>query len=179
MKGQLATLLAVPLHLVGTGDVSLQKAYQKYKAFLAASHTAEQLVGKGTLDRKPTQGDIMSLFASKSFFHSHYKKFFPKVAQYPDMVAWLEEQPDCLDDAEVWGVAQDTYVFADLQDWLENGGTLELDGEYEDDRDAKKGKKGKGKEKEKEKGKGKKKDKVMTDREAHKVKKKKDNRRAK
>jgi hypothetical protein len=101
MKGQLATLLGVPLHLVGAGDVSLCKAYQKYKAFLSAVHTADQLVSKGTLKKKPTQGDIMTLFASKSFFHSHYKKFFPKVANYPDMVAWLEEQPDCLDSVDV------------------------------------------------------------------------------
>ena len=106
MKGQLATLLGVPLHLVGAGDVSLQKAYQKYKAFLAAVHTAEQLVAKGKLDRKPTQGDVMTLFASKSFFHSHYKRIFPKVADYPDMEAWLEEKPDCLDNVAVWGLGQ-------------------------------------------------------------------------
>jgi hypothetical protein len=181
MKGQLATLLGVPLHLVGAGDVSLCKAYQKYKAFLAAVHTADQLVSKGTLNKKPTQGDIMSLFASKSFFHSHYKKFFPKVSNYPDMVAWLEEQPDCLDSVDVWGLAKDAYNFGDLQNWLANGGTLELYDDSEDERDAKMGKKGKGKEKEKEKKKKeKKKGKVtLTDRDVHKEKKKKkDGRRA-
>ncbi len=121
MKEQLATLLGVPLTLVGTGDVPLHKSYQKYKAFLAAAYTADQLVANGTLDKKPTQADIMGLFASKSYFHSHYKRLLPKVTDYPDMVAWLEEQPDCLSDVEVWGLKKDVYTFTDLQAWLEEG----------------------------------------------------------
>jgi hypothetical protein len=178
LKGQLATLLGVPLHLVGSGDVSLHMAYQKYKAFLAATHTAEQLVSTGTLDKKPTQGDIMGLFASKSYFHSHFKKCFAKVADHPEMVAWLEEEPG-VHDVDVWGVQKEIYNFTDLQAWLSNGGTLGSDDDYEETVDKRKGKK-KGKETDKGKDKGKGKKKEMNDREGHKVKKKKkDGRRAK
>ena len=178
MKEQLATLLGVPLHLVGSGDVSLRIAYQKYKAFLAATHTAEQLVSNGTLDKKPPQGDIMALFSSKSYFHSHIKKCFSKVADHPEMVAWLEEEPG-VHDVDVWGVQKEVYNFTDLKAWLSNGGPLVSDDDYEETVDKRKGKK-KGKEIDKGKDKGKGKKKEMNDREGHKEKKKKkDGRRAK
>jgi hypothetical protein len=138
-KEQFATLLGVPLHLVGSGDVPLRMAYQKYKAFLAANHTAEQLVTNGTLDKKPPQGDIMSLFASKSYFCSHYKKYFGKVADYPEMVAWLDERPGAKD-VDVWGVQKQVYNFTDLKAWLANEGPFELDDDFEESVDRKKGK---------------------------------------
>ncbi|KAF8232870.1 hypothetical protein L208DRAFT_1269823, partial [Tricholoma matsutake] len=97
--------------------------------------------------------DIISLFVSKSFFHSHYKHYFSKVAEYEEMVAWLDEKEDQLSDVEVWGVGKAVYTFTDLAVWLENGGSLEGEG------DLKEKEKEKVKEKVKDKGKGKSKDK--------------------
>jgi hypothetical protein len=149
-KHQLITLLGIPAHLTGTGDVSLPLAYQKYRAFLIAFQTYEDMVmAKTWTIERPTKANIIELFVSKSFFHSHYKRYFPKVAQYGDMVAWLNEDEGRMCGIDLWGVKKDAYTFTDLAIWLQNGGTLEIESDYvEDD---KKSKRTKGKEKRKEK----------------------------
>jgi hypothetical protein len=157
-KEELIALLHIPTHLTGTGEVSLQIAYQKYKAFLTAIQTYNEMTTAGTWTvKRPTRTDIIALFVSKSFFHSHYKRYFSKVVEYEEMVAWLDQREDRLSDVDVWGVEKAVYTFTDLAVWLENGGSLEVEGnsDYEDG-NGKVGKgKGKEKEKEKEKFKGK------------------------
>jgi hypothetical protein len=83
------------------------------------------------------------LFVSKSFFHSHYRRFFSKVAEYPEMVAWLENSEDQLDDVDLWGLEKTLYVFKDLDVWLQNGGSLEKE-EKEEEKKKKKKKEEKG-----------------------------------
>ncbi len=64
------------------------------------------------------------------------------------MVAWLECKEDWPTDVEVWCVEKPTYVFKDLEIWLDNGGTLEVKTEQTlAKKEKKKGRKG-GKEKE-------------------------------
>ena len=163
-KQQLITLLGIPTSLTGTGDVSLQVAYQKYKAFLMAFETYEEMVKAKTWTiSRPTKNNIIELFVSRSFFHSHYKRYFSKVAEYSDMVSWLNEDEDRMCNVDLWGIQKEVYTFTDLAAWLQNGGTLEVesDGDYKDKMS--KGTKGKGKslrkenvkvqEKRKEKGK--------------------------
>lgn len=158
-KSQLIGLLNIPVHLTGSGDVTLPVAYQKYKAYLVACSTLDDMVADGTWTiGRPTRTDLVELFVSKSFFHSHYRRHFSKVADYSEMVAWLEGQPGSVD-VDVWGVKKANYSFSDLKTWLANGGVLELDNEDEElekHEVLKKGE-GKGKEKalEKRKGKGK------------------------
>jgi hypothetical protein len=166
---------------VGTGDVSLQIAYQKYKAFLDAQKTYNDMVREKTWTiKKPTKVDLIELFVSKSFFHSHYKTYFSKVAGYADMTAWLEENEDGPSDVDVWGIKRENYTFSDLMAWLENGGTLEVD-EDEDYKykEKKKGRKGKEKEKEKEMVVERKKDKKAEKDATKKKEKKKDSGKAK
>lgn len=160
-KAQLIDLLGISAHLTGSGEASLKLAYQKYKGFLAARQTLNDMVEDRTWPiKRPTQTELIKLFVSKSFFHSHYKCHFPKVNDYPLMKAWLEEESES-SDVDVWGVQKANYGFSDLKDWLDNGGTLELDDEEEEFERYKVVKKGKGKgrekdlEKKKEKGKGK------------------------
>jgi hypothetical protein len=142
---QLVTLLNIPVNLVGSGDVTLWVAYQKYCAYLTAVQTLNKMLAEKTWTiQKPTKTDIIELFVSKSFFHSHYRRLFSKVAEYPKMAMWLENR-DQVDDVEVWGVQKDVYVFKDLDFWLKNSGSREPEEQKE--------KKEKG---EKEKGKGKK-----------------------
>ena len=43
-KAQLATLLNIPVHLAGSGDVSLHVAYQKYCAYLTATKMYEKML---------------------------------------------------------------------------------------------------------------------------------------
>ncbi|KAF8237576.1 hypothetical protein L208DRAFT_1213568, partial [Tricholoma matsutake] len=104
-KQQLITILGIPSSLAGTGDVSLQIAYQKYKAFLTVFQTYEEMVKAKTWTiQQPTKTNIIELFVSKSFFHSHYKCYFPKVAEHDEMVLWLSEDEDRLCDVDLWGI---------------------------------------------------------------------------
>lgn len=156
-KDELISHLHIPSHLVGAGDGSLRFAYQKYKAVLVAVSTYNAMSSSGTWTiKRPTRTDIVGLFISKSFFHSHYKRYFSKVGEYEEMVAWLDEKEDRLSDLEVWGVEKSLYTFTDLAAWLEKGGSLEIEEDcgYQDG-NGKKGSSGKGKGKGKEKGKGK------------------------
>ncbi len=148
-KHEVITLLGIPAHLTGTGDVSLSLAYQKYRAFLIAFQTYEDMVKANTWTiARLTKTNIIELFVSKSFFHSHYKRYFPKVAEHEEMVGWLNEDEDRICDIDVWGVKKNVYTFTDLALWLENGGTLEVESQ---DYVVKKRKATKGKEKRKEK----------------------------
>ena len=97
------------------------------------------MVGKKSwTTQKPTKTNIITIFVSKSFFHSHYCSLFGKVSEYPEMVAWLEDSEDS-DDLQMWGVKKEVYVFKDLDLWLKNSGSLV--------QEEKKGKKGKKEEK--------------------------------
>ncbi|KAF8218414.1 hypothetical protein L208DRAFT_1351677 [Tricholoma matsutake] len=68
---------------------------------------------------KLTGADIIQLFVLKSFFHSHYKKSFSKVLNYPDLVDWLEGNPGAPSDEDLWGEKKASYTFKDLETFLE------------------------------------------------------------
>ena len=62
---------------------------------------------------KLTAVDLIQLFVSKSFWHSHYKPLFSKVSHSPDMVAWLEGDADRLADQVLWGYQKSIYQYKD------------------------------------------------------------------
>ena len=119
-KEAILTLLGLPIHLCDRSDHSLHTAYQKYKGHLEASQTHDRMVAGGTwTGRKLTSVDLIELFVSKSFWHSHVKKYFGKVSNYPLLVDWLENEPqDRPSDLEVWGVEKSSYTFKDLDGYL-------------------------------------------------------------
>ena len=160
-KDKLIKALNIPMELTDHKDINLGYAWQKYKGFLTASKTCNVLWDSGKLqgvfDKRPTQGDIISVFKGKSQWHLTYQKAFPRVSGYPTMVSWLEDGDDKLSDVELWGVSKPVYGFSDLFEWLANGGEG-LTVETESDMKKSKGKgKEKAKEKKKDKGKEKKK----------------------
>ena len=59
---------------------------------------------------------------SKIFWYDYICKFFPHVANYSKMVAWLENEEDGPSDVEVWGIQKDKYLFGDLEEYLKNRG---------------------------------------------------------
>lgn len=106
--------LDIPLHLVNREDHSLRFAYAKYKACLEALHTYQEMSTAGTWTGSSlVQYDVIHLFASKSFWHSHYARGFSQLSNFPDIREWLEST-DNLDDEKVWGVRKGSYAFADL-----------------------------------------------------------------
>ena len=55
-------------------DRGLHVAYEKYKAYLNACRVYEGKVADGSWSgQKLTGVDLIQLFVSKSFWHSHYK----------------------------------------------------------------------------------------------------------
>lgn len=154
---QTSTILAqlgIASHLADRTDKGPQIAYQKYCALLEARQTYHRMLTGGSWPGpKLTGKDLIELFVSKSFYHSHYSKYLAKVSDYPPMVEWLENSSEAgPSSTEVWGYEKANYSWQDLMQFLEDKKTEER---------AKNGEgkgKGKGKErdvkgKEKEKGK--------------------------
>jgi hypothetical protein len=138
------TKLDIPSDLIDRSDTSLSMGYKKYKAITAAIHAASQITWEV---KKPTDTEITEIFVAKSSFHKNLKHF-RHVSNYPDMQKWLENDTDAPSSLKVWGVHKDSYTYADFEEWVLNGGILEVDRKKE------KGKKKqmlKEKEKEKEK----------------------------
>lgn len=167
-KDKLIASLGIPVELTDHNDLNLGYAWQKYKACLKAIETCNSLWQSKQLrevfDRKPTQADIISVFKGKTQWHLTYAKAFPKLAEYPVMVSWLEDSDDKLSDFELWGVEKSAYGFSDLLEWLNNDGVglsnaRFKEKEKERDKELEKGKRkdkeGKDKRKGKDKGKGK------------------------
>ena len=88
----------------------------------------EQLInqGKWSLGRKANHTELVEIFISKSYWHSHVVKPFGVIACYPQMVACLEHgDSDDPSDFEVWHQRKAEYGFKELKEWLNNKGTLD------------------------------------------------------
>jgi hypothetical protein len=112
--------LGIPFHLSDRSDHGLQISYKKYKAYLEACSTYEQMVGDGQwTGDKLSAVDLIELFVSKSFWHSHVKKCFSQVSNHPLMIEWLENGEGGPSNVDVWGVEKSSYTFKDLKGYLE------------------------------------------------------------
>jgi hypothetical protein len=76
---------------------------------------------------------LIEVFIARSTWFKSYGRFFPQVKNYPDLLLWLEEDPEALSDVEVWGYEQATYVFKDLEEFLKRGGPAVPEDEVEDE----------------------------------------------
>jgi len=77
--------------------------------------------------KKPSATEIIDIFMSRSYWHSHIAKPFGQVARYPLMVDWLKRgEGDMPSDFDVWHHVQPVYTFKELKVWLKNGGTLDI-----------------------------------------------------
>ena len=113
--------LDIPPHLaVRVGDVSLQLAYQKYKAYLDAQRNLDAKSVSGTwIGKKPTNTDLVELFVGKSMFYKYYKRGFGNINNFPLMMEWLEGGEGAPSDLDVWGVERSSYTFGDLFEYFE------------------------------------------------------------
>jgi hypothetical protein len=112
--------LGIATHMADRNDRGLLVAYEKYKAHLEACRVYEGKVADGSwTGGKLTNVDLIQLFVSKSFWHSHYKPLFSKVSNYPDMLKWLEREKDRLSDEVLWGYKKGSYQFKDLKVYME------------------------------------------------------------
>ena len=119
-KGAILTLLRILSHLCDHSDHSLHISYQKYKAHLEASQAYNRMVADGSwTGNKLSAVDLIELFVSKSFWHSHVKKYFLKISNFPMMMEWLGNGLDKLSDLDVWGVEKSSYMFKDLDAYFQ------------------------------------------------------------
>ena len=66
--------LGIPAHMADRDDRGLHVAYEKYKAYPEACRAYKKKVADGSWTGcKLTGVDLIQLFISKSFWHSHYK----------------------------------------------------------------------------------------------------------
>jgi len=119
-KKEILIQLGISSDLSDRTEGGLCHAYEKYKAYLQACKTyGEKAADKSWVGDRLTGADIIQLFVSKSFFHFHYKIFFSKVSNYPDMVEWLENSLDAPFDGDLWGEEKGSYNFKDLERFIE------------------------------------------------------------
>jgi hypothetical protein len=112
--------LGISAHMADRNDRGLHVAYEKYKAYLDACREYERKVADGSWSgRKLTGADLIQLFVSKSFWHSHYKPLFSKISNHADMIKWLENDNDRPSDEVLWGYKKGSYQFKDLKEYLE------------------------------------------------------------
>jgi hypothetical protein len=116
--------LGIPSFLADRSERSLRFSYQKYKVFLTAVKTLDEKWKAGELPytRRPLNEHIIETMQSKTYWYDYIRKYFGKVGDYPEMVAWLENDGDVPSDLEVWGVEKERYSFGDLDLYLKSGG---------------------------------------------------------
>ena len=86
---QLIGILQIDSVLSDRSKKGLRWSYKKYKAFNAAVQLMDQMSrdGKWPLGaRKPGHTELVEIFMSKSYWHSHVAKLFGLVACHPDEV---------------------------------------------------------------------------------------------
>jgi hypothetical protein len=112
--------LGIPIHMADRNERGLHVAYEKYKYYLVACRTYEREVADGSWSgAKLTGNDLIELFVSRSFFHSHYRPSFSKLSDHPEMQKWLEGDEGRLSDEAVWGFKKASYQFKDLKAFVE------------------------------------------------------------
>lgn len=132
-KEALLTFLGIPTNLPSLGPPSLHTAYIKYQAVSKAQtgmkslrsnpewhdHLNDQGVEP---DWAPIYVDLINMFVAKSQYYHGWKVPFLCAAAYPQMVAWLKNEPDCLSDQDLWGEivkTENEYSYVDLVNWLD------------------------------------------------------------
>jgi hypothetical protein len=148
------SILSIDSELSDRRKKGLKWCYKKYKAFNTAVQSMDQMSREGKwplVARKPGHTELVEIFMSKSYWHSHVAKPFALIASHPQMVEWLEDKEDGPSDFDVWHHQKSEYGFKELKEWLKNNGTLDRKAKVKLEKSKEKGKKtkekGKGKEK--------------------------------
>ena len=120
-KKELKALLQINEGLTDTANKDLCYAFSKYKATIDATKLYDQIVLEGRWPeryQKVTVTEIWQIFVSKTVWHGQDIPCFQHIADYEEMVEWLEGSGSELDE-EVWGFKKAAYQYSDLKDWLD------------------------------------------------------------
>ena len=114
------TMLDMDQGLVSTkgSSSSLEVIWKQYVAITKALSILGDVDWTSGV-KKPSQGEIMSIYVGRSTFYEQ-SKVLHRVKHHPRMVEWLERTESDLDaTTELWGVYKTQYVVKDLEKWLE------------------------------------------------------------
>ena len=105
-----------------TTNKSLRYAYSKYKAIIAAIQRYDEIISEGGWPeqyQKVTVTEIRQIFVSKSVWHAQFIPCFQDISKHEELVQWLEDSGSGDNDENVWGFKKVAYHFSDLKEWLE------------------------------------------------------------
>jgi hypothetical protein len=129
-KEALLTFLEIPIDLPSQEQKSLHTAYAKFKAvnnsyeqmgnLRSSQEWTDHLAELGVPYWTPIFVDLVNIFISKTQYYSMWKPTFKRLQDYPEMIAWLDDDSDCESDSELWGETKckDSYSIPDLKKWL-------------------------------------------------------------
>ena len=129
-KEALLTFLGIPTELPSQDSASLRTLYAKFKVLNNSSKQmgnlrsnqewTDHLEQLGVEYWVPIFVDLLNIFIAKSQFYASWKPSFKKAQNYPEMVAWLDDDSDRESDSELWSETKDhdDYSLGDLKDWL-------------------------------------------------------------
>lgn len=134
-RDNLLQFLQIDRHLAELGS-GLRENFAKYKEISRVTRTVETLRANrnwrqhlekaGIPFWTPTIVSFISIFIGKSQYYNKWRPLYVRaVKSHPTLVAWLNEDDDCLPDEELWGEVKETYVLADMQAWLDKRKHLE------------------------------------------------------
>lgn len=99
---------------------SLHLIYQRYCAVNEIHNKVSKMKDNKTWKGLvPSQTEIINLFVAKSTWYKQYSNRIPAAERHEEMRAWLAEEPDCVDDEELWGETKDKYTIIELEKWLD------------------------------------------------------------
>jgi hypothetical protein len=70
--------------------------------------------------RRPSETEIVELFIGKTMWHSHFRRIFPRVPNYPDMLKWLREDDDAPASIDIWGEERTSVALKELREWMDS-----------------------------------------------------------
>jgi hypothetical protein len=119
-KKELIALLGIPEHLTTEPkNLGLRNYYHRYKACLEAIDLVQRKAQQGTWPGvKPSNTQIIQIFASKSMWHTYMVPAFESINNLPDVKDWLEDKEGVMD-VDVWGKMKGNYTFTDLKELRE------------------------------------------------------------
>jgi hypothetical protein len=121
-KEYLVLTFDIPKHLLReNSEGGPHVNYRKYKACLKALSVAESMTAAGEWGdvRRPSETEIVELFIGKTMWHSHFKRIFGRVPQYPQLQKWLNEDEDGPSTIDIFGEEKSSIKFKDLKDWMD------------------------------------------------------------
>jgi len=121
LQNQIVTFLKIPVTLTVRPKIAdICISYAKYQAIVKAQANIQEMVAKGTWTLKRLTSDkLVEVFVSKTVWHAHYQKLFPRIKAFPLLVKWLENAEDAPSTFDLFGFEKGVVLFKDLKDFLE------------------------------------------------------------